>query len=377
MRILVVIYEYPPVGGGGGRAAQDICQELALHNHEIRVLTAHIKGLPKQETLISLHIRRISSARRFPYKAGLLAMSGYVIAGFWASLRYLRTWKPDIIHAHFAVPSGPVAWALSRLSGIPYVLTAHLGDVPGGVPEKTARWFRWIYPLTVSIWRDAARVVAVSEFTRCLALDHYPVEIEVIPNGVDLRHLEPGPIQVGKPPLIVFAGRFMHQKNPVQVIQTLSQLKHLEWNCVMLGDGPLYQSVRREIKSAGLEDRFFLPGWVAPEEVIQWFDRADLLFMPSYAEGLPVVGVQSLAMGLCIVASRVGGFIDLVDEGQNGYLVDIQNPGGFVPYLEELLTNPARLKTFRLASRKKAEQFDIRKIARDYEKIFQSVTGTE
>jgi len=377
MRILVVIYEYPPVGGGGGRAAQDICQELALHNHEIRVLTAHIKGLPKLENQGGVLVRRIPSARRFPYKAGLLAMSGYILAGLWSGLKYLRAWKPDIIHAHFAVPSGPVAWALSRLSGIPYVLTAHLGDVPGGVPEKTARWFRWIYPFTFSIWRGAARVVAVSEFTRCLALDHYPVEIDVIPNGVDLSQMEPSCIQIGKPPMIVFAGRFMHQKNPVQVVQTLAQLKHLEWNCAMLGDGPLYQNVKKEIQNAGLEDRILLPGWIAPEEVVHWFDQADLLFMPSYAEGLPVVGVQSLAMGLCIVASRVGGFIDLVDEGQNGYLVDIQNPGGFIRYLEELLTNPDQLLAFRLASRQKAKKFDIRKIAQDYEKIFQSVAGSE
>jgi glycosyltransferase involved in cell wall biosynthesis len=146
---------------------------------------------------------------------------------------------------------------------------------------------------------------------------------------------------------------------------------------MMLGDGPLRQSVLKEIQISGLEDRITAPGWVTPEEVIQWFSRSDILFMPSFAEGLPVVGVQSLAMGLSIVASRIGGFIDLVDEGKNGYLIGHENPKGFVNRLEELLSNPAQLQAFRLSSRKKAYHFDIEKIAEAYEDLFLSVIQQE
>ena len=70
-------------------------------------------------------------------------------------MKLAREWKPDLIHVHFAVPAGALAWILRRLTGIPYVLTAHLGDVPGGVPEKTGRWFRWIYPFTPPIWKKS------------------------------------------------------------------------------------------------------------------------------------------------------------------------------------------------------------------------------
>jgi len=61
------------------------------------------------------------------------------------------------------------------------VLTVHLGDVPKGVPDKTDRWFRWVYPFTPPIWQGAARVTAVSEYTRRLALTYYPVSPQVIP----------------------------------------------------------------------------------------------------------------------------------------------------------------------------------------------------
>ena len=93
-------------------------------------------------------------------------------------------------------------------------MTVHLGDVPGGVPEKTGNWFKWIMPFTRPIWRDAKHVIAVSEFTRQLALEHYEREVEVIPNGVDLDRLRPAGIKVNEPPRIVFAGRFHGAEKP-------------------------------------------------------------------------------------------------------------------------------------------------------------------
>ena len=375
MRILVVIYEFPPVGGGGGHAAREICRELARRGHAVHVLTAHFTGLPRRENQNGVEIIRVPSARQTAYQAGLLPMAGFVMAGLWTGLGYARQWRPDILHVHFAVPSGPVAWAIARLTGIPYVLTAHLGDVPHGVPEKTDGWFRWIFPFTPPIWRNAAQVVAVSEHTRQLAAQYYPVNIQVVPNGVDLGELSPGAISIGKPPLIVFAGRFMLQKNPLQLVRTLAELKHLDWHCSMVGNGPLMPEVTELIRASGLEERITLPGWVTPEEVTEWLGKGDILFMPSLTEGLPVVGVKAVAKGLAIVASRIGGFLDIVDEGKNGYLVDLQEVEKFGVALEELLTDPERLAAFRKASLAKSQEFDIHKVVDAYEKIFERNAG--
>lgn len=371
MHILVVIYEFPPVGGGGGMVAQDLCQGLVRRGHEVRILTAHYGDLPYYEQQAGVDIYRVPSARRSPYIAGFGAMAGFVTAGLWAGQTLVRQQKPDLIHVHFAVPSGPVAWALSRQYNIPYVLTAHLGDVPGGVPEKTQAWFRWVNPFTPPIWKRASAVAAVSEYTRQLALKRYPVEICTIPNGVDLHELDPGQICAGDPPLIVFAGRFMPQKNPVQVVRSLAELADYPWRCVMLGDGPLREDVQQSIRQLGLEARFELPGWVSPEEVLDWYRRSDILFMPSLSEGLPVVGVRALAMGLVIVASRVGGFIDLVEDGYNGRLVDPANPAGYKAALQEVLADRRRLQACREASRRKASEFDLEHILDAYEGLFQ------
>jgi L-malate glycosyltransferase len=373
MRVLVLIYEYPPVGGGGGMVAHEISHGLARLGHDVHVITTHYKSLPRQENQDGVRIFRIPAARRALYRATLLDMLCFVASGIWSGVGHLRRWRPDVIHVHFAVPTGPVAWVLSRLSGIPYVLTAHLGDVPGGVPDKTTRWFRWIYPFTPVIWRDAARVVAVSNHTRQLALQHYPVEIQVIPNGVDRESLNPGELCVNQPARILFAGRFVSQKNPLQIIDTLKALEDLEWDCVMAGDGPLNEKMMGQIRLFGLEDRIRLTGWISPEEVIQCMRGSDILFMPSRSEGLPVVGVHSLAMGLAIVASPSGGFIDLVDDGVNGYLVDVNTPEGYERALRELLSDPGRLLRARQASRLKAQAFDLHTVVGEYEDLFAAV----
>ena len=373
MRILTVIYEFPPIGGGGGRAAYDICKELAARGHDVTVLTAHMPGLTLEDNREGIRLIRIPSLRRESFRASFFTMLAYVLAGLWAGLRLIRLYRPEIIHTHFAVPSGALAWMLSVLTGLPYVLTAHLGDVPGGVPEKTGRWFRWLEPFTKPIWKRAKRVVAVSEFTRQLALQHYPVNVLVIPNGADVKQLAPAGVKVNMPPQLVFAGRFVQQKNPLAIVQILSQLKDLNWQCAMLGDGPMLEEVKLEIEKAGMHDRFNLPGWLTPENVLEHFSKSDILFMPSFSEGLPVVGVQALAKGLAIVASKIGGFLDLVDENKNGYLIEVHDNSAFAETLRGLISAPAVLLQMREASLKKSQDFDIQKVADQYQIILRDV----
>jgi glycosyltransferase involved in cell wall biosynthesis len=373
MRILVLNHEYPPIGGGGGQAAQDIARELTRRGHEITVLTAHLVGLPRDEVQEGIHILRLPSRRKHPYRAGFLTMAVYILAAVRSGLPLIRRWKPDILHVHFAVPAGAAAWILSHLTGVPYVLTAHLGDIPGGVPEKTGTWFRWVFPFTKPIWRSAAQVTTVSEFTRALIRQNYPVDALVIPNGIDLEVINPESLQVHDPPQIVFAGRFMPQKNLLELVEVLALVRDLPWKCSLLGDGPLFQEVKRAITDHSLDDRFSLPGWVTTKQVLAYFAQSDLLFMPSLSEGLPVVGLQALAMGLAIVASRAGGNVELVQPGNNGYLADPGDREALSGALRSLLSNPVALQNARLASRELAARFDIRTVVDKYETIFRGI----
>ena len=128
--------------------------------------------------------------------------------------------------------------------------------------KKLGGWFRFVLPFSKPVWKHAAAIAAVSSQTRQLALKHYSAAIQVIPNGIDPSAYHPGKFDPKKTPVIIYIGRFSPEKNALAVPQVLSTLKDLDWECVMLGDGPQMEEVRTLIRQNQLEQRFSLPGWV-------------------------------------------------------------------------------------------------------------------
>ena len=370
MKILVFSHEFPPIGGGGGRVVKDIAGNLAARKHDIHVLTAHWGNLPRIEEKGNLTIERIPSARRQPYRAGFLAMGVFVWKSFWRGLRLIHSWQPDLIHAHFAVPAGAAAAVLSLFTGIPYVITAHGGDVPGGAPEKTSRWFKFILPLSKIIWKNAAAVTAVSPETRKLAEAHYAVPIQVIPNGIDLSEYKPGEKRSNKITQVIYIGRFSPEKNAHAVPIVMAGLKDLSWHCIMLGDGPDMELVRKSIAENSLENHFTLPGWVSPDEVKSYLALSDILFLPSKREGMPMAGLQGLASGLALVLSRIGSCPDLVKPGVNGFLVKPDDIAGYQRGLRKIICDSSLLAAFRKKSREIASRFDLKNTVDAYESLF-------
>ena len=375
MRILVLNYEFPPVGGGGGRASAALCAALARRGHELRVITSRAPDLAPEERLEGYRVTRVFTGRRSRYRASFASMAGYVVGALIPALRLARSWKPDVIHAHFAVPTGVLALRLSKMTRTPYVLTAHLGDVPGGVPGKIDRWFRWVYPFTPSVWKNAARVVAVSEHTRGLARENYEVDIDVIPNGIDLR--SDGPKSVADPPRLIFAGRFQPQTNLRLLVELLASVQDVPWQCELLGDGPDRAEIIQLVRSYALDARVELPGWVDGDVVERRLNASDLLLLTSRTEGFPVIGVQSLAIGLAILASRAGGLSELVENEVNGRLCEVDDLACFEQALRWCLEDRERLLEMKRASHSKAGRFDIRGIAEKYEEVLQEAAKSE
>lgn len=369
MRILTLCYEYPPIGGGGGRVAQSVAQALAARGHAVRVQTAALGWRSTHATVENVEVFRTASGRRLPDTCTVPEMASYVATSLLPTLRHLWAWRPDVIHAHFALPTGLLAWAAHHLTGIPYVLTAHLGDVPGGYPQQTDTLFRAIGPLAARIWGSAAATTAVSTFVQDLAHRAYHRPVTRILNGIDLRRRAPAPTALPLAPRVVFLGRFNRQKNAVFLLDALAPLATLPWHLTMIGDGPEMPAVRARLAHHGLENRVTLPGWQNAEEVHRTLAAGDVLCMPSLSEGLPVAAVEALAHGLAIVASDIPGLWDVVEDGMNGQRVNLADPGAYTAALRTLLTDGTRLLAMRRASWERARAFDLAAIASEYEGV--------
>lgn len=371
MNILVLIHEFPPIGGGGGPIARDLSLQWVKAGHHVRVVTAAFGDLPAYEVMDGLEVVRLKSHRTESFRAKMGAMIGYIAAASRYCVFGCKDFKPDLIHVHFAVPNGPAAMIASRKMGVPYVITAHLGDIPGASPEKTKKWFRYIQPFTPPIWKNAARVIAVSEFSRKMALKTYDVPIDVIPNGIDYAKIKNPEIVGHGTPEIVFAGRFVPQKNLTQIITSLAEVKDLRWHATLIGDGQECTAIENLTTELGLKERIAFPGWKTPEEVVEIFHHSDILFMPSLTEGLPVTGIQGMASGLALVLSNAGGNPEIVKEGVNGFVHAPDDTAAYAATLRRLLENPDELLQIRRSSLTAAADFDIRKTAEAYLKVFE------
>ena len=373
MKILVIIHEFPPIGGGGGPIARDLSLQWVKSGHQVRVVTAKFGDLPAFEKIDDLEVVRLESHRTESFRAKMGAMIGFLTAAIRYCCFECKDFHPDIIHVHFAVPNGPAAMAAAAIMKVPYVITAHLGDIPGASPEKTKKWFSFIQPFTPPIWKKAARVIAVSEFSKQMALKSYNVPIDVIANGIDYDKIKNSEVLLHETPEIVFAGRFVPQKNLFQVIKTLSEIKDFNWHATLIGDGQDREKIEAAAAEAGLSDRISFPGWKTPEEVIEIFHHADILFMPSRTEGLPVTGIQGMACGLALLLSDAGGNPEIITIGQNGYIHAPDDTEGFAKDFRFLLSEPDKLLKMRRESLARAAAFDIKNTAAEYLKVFREV----
>lgn len=369
MKILVLCYEYPPVGGGGGRVAASVAEGLAARGHEVKVVSAGLKHLPRRILVAGVEVLRPESFRKREDTCSVPEMALYLATAFLPAWRLCRRWKPDVIHAHFVVPTGALAFALRWISGIPYVLTAHLGDVPGGVPEQTDSLFRSLGPFIRPIWKHAAAITAVSGFVAGLARKNCGTPATVILNGVPMLP-HPADITIGTPPRIVLLGRLSVQKNPLLAIRSLALLHDIPWHLEIIGEGPLAEEMLQLIETLHLSDRVTFSGWLDATAVSQRLATSDILLMTSTSEGLPMAAIEAMRHGLAIVGSRIDGLTDVISEGRNGLFCDLV-PESFAAALRGLLESPDHLRSMRLASLDKVADFNLPDRVADYERLLQ------
>lgn len=373
LRVLCLNYEYPPVGGGGGRIAHRINAELVRRGHAVRVQTAGLRHLPAHEVVDGVEVFRTGSFRKKEDTCTVPEMGHYVVTSLLPVRRHIRQWKPHVIHAHFAVPTGALAFPASLLTSVPYVLTAHLGDVPGGVPEQTAGLFRLVQPFTIPIWKHAAAITAVSTFVADLAEAAYHRRPEVILNGIPLPAAPPN-LAPHDPPRLLFVGRLSTQKNPLLALRALALIRDLPWELRIVGDGPLRGEMEHLVASEHLESRVTFLGWRDTGEVAAEMSRADALVLTSSSEGLPMAAIEALANGLALFGTRIPGLQDVVKDQENGTLAP-PSPEGFAAAIRPALADSATLARFREAAWKRAPLFDLERTADGYERVLRRISA--
>jgi glycosyltransferase involved in cell wall biosynthesis len=321
MRILIINSEYPPVGGGAGNASAHVAQALADQGQEVTVLTCRFDHLPRDTREKGVRVIRVPSLRHSESRSGPGEQLSFMLGAVLGGLRLIRPWKPDGVIAFFGVPSGPTGWVLQKFFGIPYVVSLRGGDVPGFRPYDFALYHRLIGPVIRMVWRGAGAVVANSEGLRNMAQEFAPdLEIQVIPNGVDGEEFYPVP-RSWDPPRLLFVGRLVYQKGLDVLFKALADLKDIDWMLTIVGDGAEREHLEKQVDDLDLAERVCFAGWVSHDDLLDYYQEANLFVFPSRHEGMPNALLEAMSSGLPALATRIAGNEELVLDGENGILV--------------------------------------------------------
>ena len=367
MRILLLNYEYPPLGGGAAVATAALAKGLAERGVQVDVVTAGTGTAADRCTPESGHesfehpgltLFRVKSTRTGVHQAGMGDAASYLVAALPLIRRLMRTHTYDTIHVFFSLPTGALL-PLLNLRGTPVVVSLRGSDVPGYDPHNRTLQVAHslLAPLTRWIWRRADRVVAVCESLGRLALQTCPdLRYNVVPNGVDLclfhprtEPRRPGPIRC------LAVARLIERKGLGDLIRAMALLERGRFQLEIVGGGSDEMVLRNLAAEHGLAKEVRFVGPLPRAEVARRYRAADMFTLPSSAEAFGNVFAEALASGLPIVGSSIGGIPDLVEHGTNGLLVQVGNIEALAGAIRYLADDPEMRQEMAQRNRVKAE----------------------
>jgi glycosyltransferase involved in cell wall biosynthesis len=172
--------------------------------------------------------------------------------------------------------------------------------------------------------------------------------------------------------VIVCAGRFRHEKGHGLLVEALAELsgRRVPYHCVLAGEGPLRGEIEAQIHAQGLDDEVTLVGHLGHAELLDAIASAAVLAVPSTHEGMGLAAAEAVALGVPVVASRVGGLPEVVTDGQTGVLVESRRAEEFATALEGILNRPVGLLSRIRGDRSGVEHFNADTVAAAHECLF-------
>lgn len=306
--------------------------------------------------------------KSWPRRSVLLKNIWCVMAGCYFA-RLVEKERITHIHAHFANYPATVAWVISKLTGRNFTFTAHAHDI---FLDKT---------LLKEKVEDSKVVVAISDYNRRYLMNYCrngaASKINVVHCGIDVSYY-PFCHQDKQDNIIVSVGRLVRMKGFEYLIKACGLIRNrVEYKCYIIGGGPYCRYLFRLIHKCGLEDRVMLKGVMDRDSLKDFLRKAKLFVLPSVwnneegQEGIPLVLIEAMALGIPVISTRISGIPELVENGKTGVLVEPENEYLLADAIENVLRNDSLLRQLSLNARRKVEEeFNVIETTEILKKIY-------
>jgi glycosyltransferase involved in cell wall biosynthesis len=370
IKVAMVILEYAPIIGGAQRQLALLAPHLKALDVEVFVLTRHSPGLAAFEMVDGVPVHRLQAPGP-KVTASLLYTA--------SSLRQLFRLKPDLVHAYSLFSPLTTAAAYKILTGTPLVVKILRGGRLGDVyrlqhkmfGEQRMRIFRQSVDAFISISQEISAELG--------ALDVPEARRPYIPNGVDTDHFCPVDKEdkikirtaLGLPagPLVVYTGRLVPEKKVDLLLEAWSIVhrEHPDATLVIVGEGaeavPLQQKASTGVIFTG-----------GVEDVRPYLQAGDIFVLPSLNEGLSNALLEAMSAGLGVVATAVGGAPDVIQHGENGWLIPPGDPQVIQDAIKSLIEQPELCQSLAFSARQvMVERYSLPVVAQQLRSLYDRV----
>ncbi len=271
----------------------------------------------------------------------LLLVPLYLVAGLTAAVRLVRRHRYQVIHVHWPMPQGLLGWlARTTAPHAPRLVATFYG-----ADLVLVRRFPGLARLARAFVAQCDDVAAISTYTLRELERLSGRSARLLPYGISLPPPQASwPAEPGK---ILFVGRLIPRKGGVYLVRALAHLRDLPGvHLVMVGDGPEAERIQAEARRLGLEERVTLTGRISDEALEEHYRTCQLFVLPAIVddtgdtEMLGMVLLEAMRYRKPVVASRVGGIPDIVQDGLNGLLVPEKDPAALAQAIRRVLQDP-------------------------------------
>lgn len=382
MHILVINYEYPPIGGGGGFVTRDILEEIVKQGHQVTVVTTHFNQLEKREHVNGVEIIRVPVFfRRKIEVANMPSMLSYFPSSVVRTLLCTENRrKYDVINTHFAVPSGPAGHLISKFLNLPNVLSIHGGDIFDPSKSLSPHKTPIVSSVVQFMLNKADRVVAQSNDTKKNAYHYYRVrqQIEIIPLGIKkpiFNNATRDGFDLSQNDFVFCTiGRLIKRKNLHELIEVFSEIRNGDGlKLIIIGEGPERANLENYARQNRVSDRVYFLGNVPDQTKFQLLNVSDVYISTALHEGFGLVFLEAMECGLPVICYDRGGQTDFLINGKTGFLVEFGNKKLFLDRILKLVSNKELKEKISIFNKKLINKYYISNCAENYLSLFKTV----
>jgi len=376
MKILMLNNEYPPLGGGTGTVNKDILDRLTQYPEvKVDLITG---SLEKRNTIqqLSSNIRIISLGLKSKniHHASNIELIRYTIKAFFYARKMQKKEKYDFSFAWSTIPAGFVSYLLRIFHKLPFIVRVGGPDIPG-FEERYKTIYKLISPLIKRIWKKAKLIITKCQIEHDMIFAiNQNLPLKTIYNGVDIKKFTANEYAPKKVLKIICPARLIKRKGQGILIKAVAQLKQ---NGVLIqvdlvGEGDEKDNYQQLAKDLDVSDLINFRSYIPREDMLKAYHAADIFVLPSYNEGMSNALLEAMACGLPVVVTNVGGTTELVEKGENGYIIPTGNIEKLGKILENIHNNRQMIVEMGKKSRVRAEESSWDKIVAIYLNLFEN-----